>query len=104
MLAVGALPYLWRQSGWLLIVGQDALLQPGSSSRLSGRSEEVAQSILFVLCVLSLSWVQDLPWTLYYTFRLEERHGFNKQTLGLFVSDFVKQVCVWGGGGGPLCI
>ena len=43
--------------------------------------------------------VTGLPWSLYSTFVIEERHGFNKQTLGLFISDMIKSVRGWGGGG-----
>lgn len=40
--------------------------------------------------------VSGLPWSLYRTFVIEERHGFNKQTLGLYISDTIKSV-------GPVC-
>jgi len=33
-----------------------------------------------------------LPWELYHTFVLEERHGFNKQTLALFFTDKIKSL------------
>jgi|LauGreDrversion2_2_1035103.scaffolds.fasta_scaffold100331_1 STE24 endopeptidase len=36
--------------------------------------------------------VTGLPWSLYSTFVIEQRHGFNKQTLGLFFSDMIKSV------------
>ncbi len=36
--------------------------------------------------------VMGVPWSLYSTFVIEERHGFNKQTLGLFFSDMIKSV------------
>lgn len=32
----------------------------------------------------------SLPFSLYQTFVIEERHGFNKQTLKLFISDTIK--------------
>ena len=34
----------------------------------------------------------ETPWSLYRTFVIEQRHGFNKQTLGLFFSDMIKSV------------
>lgn len=37
-----------------------------------------------------------LPFSLYSTFVIEERHGFNKQTLGLFMADKVRIVLVAG--------
>lgn len=36
--------------------------------------------------------ISGLPWSLYHTFVIEERHGFNKQTLGLYISDTFKSV------------
>jgi STE24 endopeptidase len=39
------------------------------------------------------SWVDKplaIPFALYSTFVIEERHGFNKQTIGLFVGDLAK--------------
>ena len=41
---------------------------------------------------MAVSWLTDLPWSLYGTFVLEERHGFNKQTPALFVMDTLKTV------------
>lgn len=38
------------------------------------------------------STITELPWNLYSTFVVEERHGFNKQTLSLFFSDVFKCV------------
>lgn len=34
--------------------------------------------------------IVGLPFSLYSTFVIEERHGFNKQTLGIFFADKVK--------------
>ena len=36
--------------------------------------------------------VLGLPFSLYGTFVVEQKHGFNKQTLGLFFLDIVKSV------------
>ena len=35
-----------------------------------------------------------LVWSYYYTFVIEEKHGFNKQTVGLWVADQLK---TWAG-------
>ena len=40
---------------------------------------QVTQSLVFLLFTEFYSTVTGLPWTVYYTFVLEERHGFNKQ-------------------------
>ncbi len=36
--------------------------------------------------------VLGLPFSLYGTFVVEQKHGFNKQTLGLFFLDILKSV------------
>lgn len=72
----------------------------------------IAQSVLAVLrpwCSLNLKlhnphahslvdllyWqtIIGLPFSFYSTFVVEERHGFNKQTLGLFFADKVSRDC-----------
>lgn len=37
------------------------------------------QTVVFLLMILTYSAMIDLPWGVYMTFVLEERHGFNKQ-------------------------
>lgn len=37
-----------------------------------------------------ISTATSLPFSLYSTFVIEQRHGFNKQTLGLFFADLAK--------------
>jgi len=51
---------------------------------------EIATSMFFV-CLLSLTgMLTSVPSSLYKTFVLEEKHGFNKQTIGLWISDYIK--------------
>jgi STE24 endopeptidase len=40
--------------------------------------------------VTIISTIPSIPWNYYYTFVLEEKHGFNKSTKGLWVADQVK--------------
>lgn len=40
---------------------------------------QILQSITFILIFMLYSTITSLPWSLYETFVLEERHGFNKQ-------------------------
>lgn len=47
--------------------------------------------VAFILSFFVLSSVIDLPFSLYRTFVLEEKFGFNKSSLGLFFSDLAKQ-------------
>ncbi|CAN6653376.1 CAAX prenyl protease 1 [Trichomonascus vanleenenianus] len=49
-----------------------------------------AQSIVMMFGLNFLSTIVDLPMSLYSTFVLEEKFGFNKQTFGLFFTDLVK--------------
>jgi STE24 endopeptidase len=47
--------------------------------------------IVFFLSFLVIGSVLELPFSYFRTFVLEERFGFNRNTPGLFFSDFVKQ-------------
>jgi hypothetical protein len=65
------------------------------SARLVGPSwakNEIIVTISFLLFTTVLTSVKELPWSYYYTFVLEEKHGFNKQTRALFVFDLIKSV------------
>ena len=53
---------------------------------------EVAVSIAFALLTSVVETVKGVPWGLYFAFVIEQRHGFNKQTLGVFAADVAKQV------------
>jgi len=44
----------------------------------------------------------SLPFEMYSTFQIERKHGFNKQTLGLFFSDKVKELLLTCAIGGPV--
>lgn len=55
---------------------------------------EIQRSLAFTLILSVFSTIIDLPFTVYYTFWLEERHGFNKQTPGFFVKDRIKKFLV----------
>lgn len=45
----------------------------------------------FILSLFLITAILDLPFTLYRTFGLEQRFGFNRTTPRLFVSDMLKQ-------------
>ena len=47
------------------------------------------------------SALPEIPMSVYETFVLEERHGFNKTTPGLFISDLVKTWALGFAIGGP---
>jgi len=55
-----------------------------------GPEYEILQSIAFGGVLLVVSFIPGLPISIYQTFVLEEKHGFNKTTPGLFVADILK--------------
>ncbi|KAK7032425.1 zinc metalloprotease [Paramarasmius palmivorus] len=55
-----------------------------------GAEYEILQSIVFSFLMYLLSSLPTLPLSVYSTFVLEEKHGFNKTTPGLFVADLFK--------------
>jgi STE24 endopeptidase len=79
--------------GWTLLGGIDTLNQVIVNSGLAAYGTLVPQLVLLAGFGL-ISGLLDLPFTLYSTFRLEERFGFNKMTLKLWLADLVKSTLV----------
>ncbi|PFH33868.1 CAAX metallo endopeptidase [Besnoitia besnoiti] len=63
-------PYLWRLAG-----------------RLTGGGNEYLQSLADLALSAVIGECISTPFQLYADFVVEEKHGFNKKTLGLFVKD-----------------
>ena len=87
--------------GWTLLGGLDAL------NRWMGAIVEphwgtMAYQLLLIGAFVVVGALLDLPFELYSTFRLEQRFGFNKTTLALYVSDLVKSTLLGIAIGGPL--
>ena len=64
------------------------------------QNDEIKITLIFLLLITLVGTVTSLPFELYSTFQIERKHGFNKQTIGLFVSDKIKSLmltCVIGG-------
>jgi len=59
---------------------------------------------VFILVALLVTSLLDLPLSLYRTFGLEQRFGFNKMTLALFVSDLLKNTLLILAIGTPLIL
>ena len=72
--------------GWTLLGGLSALNALLASTLGTGIGQQLALVATFVL----IGTVLDLPFALYSTFVLEERFGFNKTTLRLWLADTVK--------------
>ena len=79
--------------GWTLLGGIDALNQALMSSGLATYGSLVPQLALLAAFGL-ISGLLDLPFTLYSTFRIEERFGFNKMSFRLWLADLVKSTLV----------
>lgn len=76
------LDQLWRTTGWDTLYTGTALF------------------LTFMLIGLLI----DLPLSLYTTFVLEEKYGFNKMTLKIFFTDMIKNITLTGIIGTPLII
>lgn len=50
----------------------------------------LAHGVALLAALAALSALLDLPFTLYRTFVIEKRHGFNRMTIGLFVADLAR--------------
>ncbi|XP_067862856.1 CAAX prenyl protease 1 homolog [Heptranchias perlo] len=82
ILLLGGIPFLWRVSGH--VIGRFGL----------GPEYEITQSLAFLFLATLFSAATGLPWSIYNTFIIEEKHGFNQQTLGFFFKDAVKKFAV----------
>jgi STE24 endopeptidase len=78
MLLRGYYPYSWSVAGALI--------------SYFGWEGEIKQSISWVLLLTVISSFMSLPWSIYSTFHIEAKHGFNKTTPMTFVTDFMKSM------------
>ena len=86
-LLLGFLPYIWDKASLI-----------GNSYQITS---EISISLIFLALITLVGLVTSLPFELYSTFYIEKKHGFNKQTLGLFVSDKIKSTLLSFVIGGP---
>jgi STE24 endopeptidase len=81
ILYFNVMPWLWLKCvAWMNDFGWN------------GREYEVTTSMLYMTIVILFMFVEGLPWSVYYHFILEERHGFNKQTATFFIKDTLKGI------------
>jgi STE24 endopeptidase len=85
-LALGAAVLL----GWTLLGGLDTLNQWLMDLMGAGLWQQLVLLVAFAV----VGSLIDLPMTLYQTFVLEERFGFNKMTLKLWLADLVKSTLI----------
>jgi len=87
----GLLELAWGAAvvlAWTLLGGLSALNQLLADLLGHGTVQQVALVAVFV----AIGSLLDLPFTLYQTFVIEERFGFNKTSLKLWLQDFVKSL------------
>jgi STE24 endopeptidase len=93
-LAFGAVVLL----GWTLLGGLDALNRVLRDELGTGMSQQLALLVSFAL----IGGVLELPFSLYQTFVIEERFGFNKMTLKLWLVDLAKSTVLGAAIGLPI--
>ena len=59
-----------------------------------GIESEIYRSLTFLLLFNIFNVVINLPFSIYGTFVLEERHGFNQQTVAFYIKDQIKSFVV----------
>jgi len=87
--------------GWTLLGGL-AVLNEALLASVAPRWGGMAYQLALIGAFVVIGALLELPFDLYSTFRLEQRFGFNKTTLRLFVSDLVKSTVLGVLIGGPL--
>lgn len=89
-LLLGFFPYCW-----------DAAAHLGRTYLGYGEEDEIKLSLIFLLITTLVGTITSLPFELYSTFEIERKHGFNKQTVSLFVTDKIKSLLLTVVIGGP---
>ena len=79
--------------GWTLLGGLDALNQALAGTRLAEWGP-LTQQLALVAGFGLISGALDLPFTLFSTFKIEERFGFNKMSFRLWLGDLLKSTVV----------
>ncbi len=87
----GMLELAWGAAltlGWTLLGGLSALNQ----SLVGWMGNSLSQQVALLATFVAIGGVLDLPFTLYQTFVIEERFGFNKTSLTLWLQDTAKSL------------
>ncbi len=54
----------------------------------------IGAGVLFVLILLAVGTVLDIPFSLYSNFKIEKRYGFNTMTMRIWLTDFIKSAII----------
>ncbi|RZI74092.1 MAG: M48 family peptidase [Pseudomonas sp.] len=76
--------------GWTLLGGLDLL----NKALLDLLGDGMARQLALLAAFVAIGGLLELPFTLWQTFRLEQRFGFNKMTWHLWLADAAKGVVV----------
>ena len=79
--------------GWTLLGGLEALNQALLAS-VQPRFGNMAYQLALLAAFALIGSALDLPFELYSTFRIEQRFGFNRMTVRLFIADLLKNTLV----------
>jgi STE24 endopeptidase len=79
--------------GWTLLGGLDVLNQ-ALRETLQPRWGNMAYQLALLGAFAVIGTLLDLPFELYSTFRIEQRFGFNRMTLKLYLADLLKGAVV----------
>ncbi|KAG2493230.1 hypothetical protein HYH03_008646 [Edaphochlamys debaryana] len=96
LILLRGLPGAWGLAERAVAAAAGAAARAGLPPRLlpAWAVGEVGVTVVFVLLLFLVNMGLELPWGAYSTFVIEQRHGFNKQTRGLYAGDLVKQVLI----------
>lgn len=53
---------------------------------------EIITGIIYIFILILLSQIIEIPFSIYNTFVIEEKYGFNKTTIKTFISDIIKSL------------
>ncbi|MFS2050631.1 M48 family metallopeptidase [Variovorax sp. Varisp41] len=84
--------------GWTLLGGLDLL----NKLLLAWLGGGMVQQLVLLAAFAAIGGLLELPFTLWQTFRLEERFGFNKMTWGLWLRDTVVSTLIGAAIGLPI--
>ena len=91
---------LWTFGG--LLETLDQILRGRAAAGAWPGESELWRGVVFMLAVIMISSLLELPLSLYRVFGLEQRYDFNRMTPGLFVSDLFKNAMLLLAFGAPL--